>query len=169
MNQPTVNRAELEDFIYREADLADDWQLEQWLALWAPGPLLYEIGPLDTTRGDRMNVNEAMFLLSDDRFRLEQRIVRLGKPTAHAETPVRSRLRHSYTHLRDIQVDGSDVNFRVNLLLTRTRRDAEGVAVIPGYVTWRLVRADGALRIREKRIFLDLHVLSRPGTLAFII
>ena len=38
MNRPldpgaTVTRAEVEDFLYHEADLLDNWRLDDWLAL----------------------------------------------------------------------------------------------------------------------------------------
>ena len=160
---------ELETLLYEEADYADGWQLKVWLALWAEGPVLYEVGPLDTPNAENMSHNDILYLLSDDRFRLEQRIIRMGKATAHAEYPVRSRTRHNYTHLRDVKIDGSDVTFKVNMIVTRTRRDTEGVSVIPGYVLFKLVREGSALKIREKRIFLDLHVLSKPGTMSIII
>ncbi|GLR65591.1 hypothetical protein GCM10010909_02690 [Acidocella aquatica] len=162
-------RQEIEQLLYLEADYADDWQLTSWLGLWAEGELLYEVGPLDTPRGDRLSHNQVLYLLSDDRFRLEQRVIRMGKPTAHAEAPVRSQTRHNYTHLRNIAVDGDVITFKVNMLVTRTRRDNEGVAILPGYVLFTLARQNGALKIQRKRIFLDLWVLSNPGTMSIIL
>ncbi len=162
-------RHEIEQLLHLEADYADDWQLPEWLGLWAEGEILYEIGPLDTPRGDRLSHDQALYLLSDDRFRLEQRIIRMGKPTAHAESPVRSRTRHLYTHLRNIAAEGGIITCKVNMLVTRTRRDTEGVAILPGYVLFTLARQNGALKIQRKRIFLDLWVLSNPGTMAIIL
>ena len=31
----SVTRAQIEDFLYREARLLDDWDLDTWLTLWA--------------------------------------------------------------------------------------------------------------------------------------
>ena len=162
-------REEIENLLFSEADLADTWQLQEWLALWAPGEVLYEVGPLNTPQGEKTTHADVLYLLSDDRFRLEQRVIRMGKVTAHAEYPVRSIIRHHYTHLRQIQVQGEEVSFKVNMLVSRTRRDQEGVSMMPGCVLFKLVRLDGALRIREKRVFLDLHVLAHPGTLSIIV
>ena len=162
-------RNEIETLLYQEADHADAWELKEWLALWADGEVLYEVGPLDTVNAENMSRNDILYLLSDNRFRLEQRVIRMGKATAHAEYPVRSRVRHTYSHLRNVECSGDEISLKVNLVVTRTRRDTEGVAVIPGYVLFKLVKTGNGLRIREKRVFLDLHVLSKPGTMSIII
>ena len=36
MNAALLRRLEVEDFLYREAALLDDWKLKDWLALFAP-------------------------------------------------------------------------------------------------------------------------------------
>jgi len=170
MTDKLLLKDKIESFLFAEADCADDWKLKEWFALWADeGDLLYQIGPLDTPNGAEISHNAMLYLVSDNRFRLEQRIIRLQKPTAHAEWPIRSRLRHSYTNLRDIQVEGNRISCRVNMLVARTRRDTEGVSVIPGYVIFHLEDQQGQLKIRQKRIFLDLHMLAKPGTMALII
>ena len=160
---------EIETLLYQEADHADGWELKEWLALWADGEVLYEVGPLDTPNAENLSHNDILYLLSDNRFRLEQRVIRMGKATAHAEYPVRSRIRHNYSHLRNIKATGNEVTLKVNMIVTRTRRDTEGVAVIPGYVLFKLVRQGSDLKIREKRVFLDLHLLSKPGTMSIIV
>lgn len=159
----------IEELLYQEADHADGWELKEWLALWAEGEVLYEVGPLDTPNAENLSHNDILYLLSDNRFRLEQRVIRMGKATAHAEYPVRSRIRHTYSHLRNVKSAGDEITCKVNMVVTRTRRDTEGVAVIPGYALFKLVRAGGGLKIREKRVFLDLHLLSKPGTMSIII
>lgn len=169
MTDRLLLKDEIETFLFQEADFCDSWKLAEWLALWAEGEIAYQIGPLDTPDGDLISQNDMLYLVSDNRFRLEQRIIRLQKPTAHAEWPIRSRLRHSYTNVRNIVETGNSITFRTNMLVARTRRDTEGVSVIPGYVVFKLERHQGVLKIREKRIFLDLHMLSKPGTMALII
>ena len=46
MNAPAIivthTRAQIEDFLYAEAALLDDWRLEEWFALFAPGAV-YEV------------------------------------------------------------------------------------------------------------------------------
>ena len=36
MSAALLRRLEVEDFLYREAALLDDWKLKEWLALFAP-------------------------------------------------------------------------------------------------------------------------------------
>lgn len=169
MTDRLLLKDEIETFIFEEADCCDSWELTEWLAMWAEGDISYQIGPLDAPEGDKISQNDMLYLVSDNRFRLEQRVIRLQKPTAHAEWPIRSRIRHSYTNVRNITQTGNSVTFKTNMLVARTRRDTEGVSIIPGYVMFKLERVSGALRIREKRIFLDLHILSKPGTMALIL
>ena len=102
-------KEEIETLLYLESDHADDWQLTDWLGLWAEGEVLYEVGPLDTPNAEKLSHNDILYLVSDNRFRLEQRVIRMGKATAHAEYPVRSRIRHNYSHLRNINVSGDEV------------------------------------------------------------
>jgi p-cumate 2,3-dioxygenase subunit beta len=160
---------QLEDFLYTEADYCDNWELPQWLSLWAEGEVTYEIGPLDPPRGETPTKDDMLFLVSDNRFRLEQRVIRLQKSTAHAEFPIRSRLRHSYTNLRYISIEDNEIRFKVNLLVARTRADTRGVNILPGYVDFKIDQSQKEFKIREKRIFLDLNTLADPGTMAVIL
>lgn len=162
-------KQEIEELIYREADYCDAWQLTNWMDLWAEGEVIYEVGPLDTPDAEELSARDILYLVSDNRFRLEQRVIRMGKSTAHAEWPVRSRLRHLYSNLRNIEEQDGEISLRVNMMVTRTRRDTDGVSVLPGYVLFKLVRQGEELKIREKRVFLDLHKLSNPGTMSILI
>lgn len=159
---------ELFDFVVKEGDFADEWALNSWLALWADGEVTYEVGPLNMDNTSDLTFDKSLFLISDNRFRLEHRILRIGKPDAYSESPIRSKVRHFYSHLRDIEEQAGEISFRVNVLITRIRADQEGTSVIPGVVNFRLIRADNMLKIRSKRIFLDLHTLSSPGTITYL-
>ena len=44
MNETLLLRLEVEDFLYREAALLDEWNLKEWLKLFAP-EARYEIAP----------------------------------------------------------------------------------------------------------------------------
>jgi len=170
MTDKLLLKDKIEAFLFAEADCCDSWKLKEWHEFWAKeGEILYQIGPLDTPNGEEMSQNEILYLVSDNRFRLEQRVIRMQKPTAHAEWPVRSRLRHSYTNLRDIQVEDNRISCRVNMLVARTRRDTEGVSLIPGYVIFQLEQQQDQFKMRQKRIFVDLHMLSKPGGMAVIL
>jgi p-cumate 2,3-dioxygenase subunit beta len=170
MSDKLLLKDEIESFLYREADYCDNWELQQWIDLWADGEILYQVGPLATPDAEQLDPKDILYLINDNRFRLEQRVIRMLKPTAHAEWPVRSRLRHTYSNFRDIKQDTDSISLKVNMLVARTREDTRGVAMIPGYIKLKLERQnDGELKLREKRIFVDLHVLSKPGTMSIII
>ncbi|UPT89195.1 hypothetical protein HAP41_0000009555 [Bradyrhizobium barranii subsp. apii] len=161
-------KEEVQDFLLKEADLADEWALADWLALWADGEIAYEVGPLNMDQKPGLRYDQSLFLISDNRFRLEHRVLRIGKPDAHSESPIRSKIRHFYAHLRDVKEISGEITFRVNMLITRIRADQEGTNVIPGVVYFRLVREDSQLKIRSKQIFLDVQMLSSPGTLTYL-
>ncbi|WP_017776854.1 aromatic-ring-hydroxylating dioxygenase subunit beta [Paraburkholderia kururiensis] len=160
----------LNAFLCLEADHSDAWRLKEWWGLWAStGELHYEVGPLGVDNAEATTVGDGMYLIADNRSRLEQRVIRMGKRSAHAEYPVRSRTRHFYANLRNVEENESGVSFRVNLLVTRTRTDAEGVALFPGVALCQVTTQAGEFKLREKRVFLDLNVLTNPGTLTFMI
>ncbi len=73
-----VTRAEVEDFLYREAALLDDWKLDEWEALLTDDAAYY-VPPNDQLEGDHRST---LFLVADDRERIRQRIIRIKIPTA---------------------------------------------------------------------------------------
>ena len=95
-------RNDIEEFLYREAELLDTWQLDKWLALFSDDALYHvpSIGLKPDASPDT-----SLFYIADDRFRLGERVARLAKKTAHAEHP-RSRTRHIVSNvLIDTQDD----------------------------------------------------------------
>ena len=84
-----VTRTELEDFLFLEAALLDNWQLDEWLALFVEGAR-YFIPPAGAE--DDADPATSLFYVADDYHRLCERVKRLKKRTAHAEFP-RSRCR----------------------------------------------------------------------------
>lgn len=73
---------EIEQFLFREAQLADAHAYDEWLALWTK-ELVYWV-PIDQARPDPAS---AISLIYDDRERLEERLFRLGTNLAHAQRP----------------------------------------------------------------------------------
>jgi p-cumate 2,3-dioxygenase beta subunit len=84
MAAPTVvTRAEVEDFLYHEAALLDEWKLKEWEALLSDDATYY-VPPNDHLEGDHRST---LFLVADDRERIRQRIIRINDPNCHAEYP----------------------------------------------------------------------------------
>jgi ethylbenzene dioxygenase beta subunit len=116
-----VSRAEVEDFLYREAELFDEWRLREWLAMLADD-VVYRV-PIriakEKTEGESAvtGVSTQMFHLDEDMHSLELRVERLETGFAWAEEPP-SRIRH---HVSNVRVD--DLAVRSNVLVYRSRWD----------------------------------------------
>lgn len=173
MGKKMENRFELrlavEDFLYLEAEYLDNWQLDEWMSLWDEGECRYEIGPLGLGAAIALqnpSPGKVLFLVADDRFRLEQRIVRLKKNTCHVEFP-HSLTRHNYSNIRAHEGDGV-VLAKANFITYRTKR---GVTITyPGEIHCELKRvSDGTFRLVKKRIYLDLDALDPHGKVSIIL
>src|SRR3954453_8741216 len=90
-----VTRAEVEDFLFHEAALLDEWRLDEWLALLTEDAL-YRV-----PSNDRPNARpeDTLFTIADDIRRIRARVVRLNERNAHAEFP-RSRTRRLISNVR---------------------------------------------------------------------
>ena len=65
-------RQQVEDFLYMEARLLDEWRLAEWFALMTED-VKYEV-PATDVRGDYV---DALAIISDDASRLRQRVEQL--------------------------------------------------------------------------------------------
>ena len=158
-----VTRAEVEDFLYREAALLDEWQLEEWLKLLTEDAT-YQVPPNDTPEGDPGNT---LFILSDDMVRIRERVKRLLSPNCHAEHP-HSRTRRLITNVRVVGQDGDLITVAANFVCFRFRR-FERVREFVGSYRYVLKRAAGDLRIKERRVTIDAHELGSLGAVSFLL
>jgi len=156
--------AEIERFLYLEAELLDDWRLPEWLELFLPEGH-YLVPSNDLPNGDP---GKDLFLVQDDRFLLEQRINSLMKRSAHAEYP-HSRTRRMITNvLAGLDEDGR-VWVRANFAIFRMRSGAFDTYV--GHYRHLLERDDatGDLKYRVRRCVLDLDALRPHGKVSIIL
>jgi p-cumate 2,3-dioxygenase beta subunit len=159
----TVSRAEIEDFLYAEADLLDCWKLDDWLALLTDDAAYY-VPPNDRPDADH---HDTLFTIADDTVRLRERVIRLKDPNCHAEYPP-SRTRRLITNVRIIGVEGETIAVAANFAVHRYRR-GEPVREFVGHYRYRLRRAGGVLKIAERRAILDAHELGPMGSVSFIL
>ena len=153
---PFLDRAAAEDFLYDEADLLDDWLLEEWLAL-CTADVLYEI---PSTTHPNSSPQETLFLVHDDRAMLEARVNRLLSRNAHAENP-RSRTRRLISNVRVVPAEPpNEVDVRASFHVLRFRNDE--VHNYVGRYRYRLRLTDAGPRIAYRRATLDADSL-RPG------
>ncbi|MDV2478080.1 aromatic-ring-hydroxylating dioxygenase subunit beta [Rhodococcus zopfii] len=162
-----VTRSQVEELLYLEAELLDDWKLDTWIGLYTDD-CRYVVPCNDTPEADPAR---DLVLIDDDHLRLSCRVERLNSRRAHREYP------HSST---SHQVS--------NVRLRAVADSAEGVAELPvvaEFVVWRfrgersytyvgrydyrLRVVDGHLRIASKRCVLRMGSLRQVSDVAIIL
>src|ERR1700756_1147834 len=109
--QALVTRAEVEDFLYHEAALLDEWRLDAWQELLTDDAGYY-VPSNDQPESDH---RRALFLIADDRERIRQRIIRVLDPNCHAEYP-KSRTRRMISNVRILGIDGDLISVAANFV-----------------------------------------------------
>jgi p-cumate 2,3-dioxygenase beta subunit len=151
-------RAEVEDLLFHEAAL-----LDEWLGLLTDDAAYY-VPPNDHPEGDHRTT---LFILADDIVRIRERVKRLMSPDCHAEYP-HSRTRRMISNVRVLSVEGDCVTVAANFVCNRYRR-YERVREYMGAYRYVLQRQGGALRIKERRVIIDAHELGSLGAVSFIL
>jgi len=155
-------RHEVEDLLYQEAALLDDWRLEEWLELLTDDAV-YEIPPTDVPEGDARNT---LFIIADDVVRIRSRVKQLLGKFAWAESP-HSRTRRIISNVRVLGADGDRILATANFAVHRIRY--ESVDTYIGRYDYKLVRVGNALKIKERRAVLDNEALRPHGKISFIL
>lgn len=158
-----VTRADIEDFLFHEADLLDNWKLDEWLGLLTDDAVYY-VPPNDKPDADH---RFTLFTIADDMVRLRERVIRLKDPNCHAEYPP-SRTRRLITNVRITSNSGSDMSVAANFAVYRYRR-GEPAREFVGHYRYKLRRAGGVLKIAERRAILDAQELGAMGSVSFIL
>ena len=158
-----VTRSEIEDFLYHEAALLDEWRLDEWLALLTDDAAYY-VPSNDAPESDHKS---ALFMVADDANRIRARVKRLKDTQAHAEFP-HSRTRRMVGNVRITSRDGDALTVAANFTIHRFRRGAPERKFVGRYV-YRLVSVDGGLKIAERRAILDSTELGAQGAVSFIL
>lgn len=157
-----VSRAQIEDFLFYEADLLDDWQLLRWTELFTDDGE-YLIPPFCEPGAEP---SKTLFLVYDDRHRLTERAKRLLSKAGHAEFP-HSRTRRLITNVRILAREGDEISASCNFFIHRAKGGVTDV--YPGHSLYRLVRDGASWKIRSKRAALDLTELRPQGKVSIIL
>jgi 3-phenylpropionate/cinnamic acid dioxygenase small subunit len=154
-------RREVEDFLFREAELADGHQFDAWLALWAP-QAIYWVPCNEDDYDPRRHVS----VIYEDRDKLEARLHRLKGKHAHAQTP-RSRLVRVVSNIRIVEGDArTQIAVTANFVIGEIRLNQQQFWM--GRYRYVLKRIDGKLRMAEKKVML-LANDAPIGNLTFVI
>jgi p-cumate 2,3-dioxygenase beta subunit len=157
-----VTRHQVEDLLYAEAALLDEWRLEEWLELLTEDAT-YLIPPTDMRGGDPANT---LFILADDIVRIRSRVKQLLGKSAWAENP-HSRTRRMISNVRILENEGENISVSANFVVYRMRYELVDTYI--GRYEYKLVRRGESLKIRERKAILDLEALRPQGKVSFIL
>jgi p-cumate 2,3-dioxygenase beta subunit len=160
-----LTRSEVEDFLFHEAELIDDWRLPDWAALYTEDAI-YEIASPGAEDPVNADPAKTLFLVADRIERIRARADRLMKKTAHAEFP-HSKTRHLIGNIRIIGGQDDETMVRANFAVYRTKEDT--TTVYMGEVRHTLTGSGDAIKIRRKRAILDLNSLYDQGRLTIVL
>ncbi len=163
MDELLLLRLRVEELLYREADLLDRWQLDDWLTLYTDDAS-YFVPPSDVD-GDTANPDTSLFYVMDDRIRMRERVIRLGKVGAHSEWP-RSKVRHLVSNTR---VERADEVIRARSSFAVWRSKDVTTDVFVGHYLHEIVEQDGILRIAKKTCVLDMEALRPHARISIIL
>jgi p-cumate 2,3-dioxygenase beta subunit len=155
-------RTEVEDLLYKEAALLDEWRLDEWLEMLTED-VIYQIPPTDVPEGDSRNT---LFIIADDAVRIRSRVKQLLSKAAWAENP-HSRTRRLITNVRVLGIEADNILATANFSVHRMRY--ESVDTYIGRYEYKLIRMGQLLKIRERRAILDNEALRPHGKISFIL
>jgi 3-phenylpropionate/cinnamic acid dioxygenase small subunit len=159
-------KGEIEDFLYREADLMDERRYEEWLALlaedvryWMPMRRNVKVDDLERefTREGR-----DISWFDEGKETLTRRVRQIQTGIHWAEEPV-SRISHLLSNIQLVEVnpspaDPAEVSVRCRFLVYRNRVETE-TDILVGKREDVLRRVGEGWQIARRKILLDQNVL----------
>ncbi|MBI3001595.1 MAG: aromatic-ring-hydroxylating dioxygenase subunit beta [Deltaproteobacteria bacterium] len=142
----TVDRSQVEAFIYREARLSDEHCYDEWLSLWADEGIYW----VPCNGGDTDPTREVSFIY-DDRARLGLRVDRLKSGLAYAQKP-KSLLRRVVSNLEIEAGESDEMTVHSNFILIELRKHLQNVWT--GTTIHRLRWENGGFKIVMKKVIL---------------
>jgi 3-phenylpropionate/cinnamic acid dioxygenase small subunit len=154
---------EVEQFVYREARLADELRYDEWEALWTEDGIYWV-----PANGDEIDPERQMSIIFDNRARIATRIKQLATGKRHSQTPP-SRVRRLVSNIELIEPEtgeDDDIGVSANFLAYESRE--RGVTIWGGRVRYSLRPTEDGLRMARKTVLLVDN--DRPlNTMAFLI
>ena len=155
-------RMEVEHFLYEEAELLDNWQLNEWVELFTEDAI-YQVPALDDPDRDPA---QSVFLVADDLSRIRSRVRQLLGDTAWAENP-RSQTRRLITNIRVTAVDGDTIHATANFLVHRSRMDR--ISTFVGQYQYQLIRNGESFKIAARKAILTQDTLRAQGIMSIVL
>ncbi|MFT7599201.1 MAG: p-cumate 2,3-dioxygenase beta subunit [Acidimicrobiales bacterium] len=166
VNLPPVDvdlRLAVENFLYYDAQLLDEWRLREWFELFTPD-CSYQIPSTDRPNGDPTT---DLFLVRDDWFLLSQRVDALLDGTAWTESP-QSTTHRITSNVRAIEHDDGHIEVQANVLAHRSRGGQ--LDSYPAHLKLELLRGGAAgFEIRKRVAILAMEELRPHGRLSILL
>lgn len=162
MTVTTVTRQDVVDFLYREAKLLDEWQLNEWAALFTDDAT-YTVPPLGDPNAD---ATKSLYFVHDNRARLQERAERLLKKEAHVEYPHSTTTRNVHNIIVS-NLDSDVIKVECNFTTHRTKREV--VDTFIGRNEYELVSENNGFAIKSKKVILNLDSLRPHGKISLIL
>jgi p-cumate 2,3-dioxygenase beta subunit len=154
-------RLSVEDFLFKEAQLLDDWRLTEWLDLLTDD-VRYEV-PATDIRG---NFAGTLAIISDDAYRLRQRVDQLLGNVMWCENP-RSRTRRLVGNVCVMEDKEGRLEVAANFVIHRFGNGRSDKFV--GKYELELVRTTGSFKIQKRTARLDHESLFEHAKISIII
>jgi benzoate/toluate 1,2-dioxygenase subunit beta len=159
------DRHKVEQFLYREARLADEGDYDAWEVLWTDDALYWV--PVDGEGGDP---SQQMSVIYDNRNRISTRLKQLRTGKRYAQAP-RSNLRRLLSNIEFLGGRGNpdgvvDLEVGANFLVIESR--SRGTRLWAGRTTYRLRRNGDEFLLAYKKVVLVDNDRPLP-TLGFLI
>ena len=155
---------DVEQFLYREARLADDGEYDAWEELWADDAIYWV-----PAGGDDIDPGRQMSIIFDNRSRLGLRVKQLKTGKRHSQNP-RSRTRRMVSNVEVLAADpdapDGEIVVGANFVVYESR--PRGTRTWAGRYQYRLRRTGAGWRIARKDVFLVDNDRPLP-TMAFLI
>jgi 3-phenylpropionate/cinnamic acid dioxygenase small subunit len=139
-----TSSGEIEQFVYREARLADEHQYDAWEALWTDDAIYWV-----PAAGD--DPDRHMSIIYDNRSRIAVRVKQLKTGMRHAQRPPSS-VRRVVSNVELLAQDGDDLLVGANFVAVESRE--RGNVVWAGRYEYRLRRQADELRMVRKTVTL---------------
>ena len=160
----TQRRLDVESFLFHEAELLDNWKLPEWTKLYSDDAH-YEITSLSAADPLAADPAKSIFIVADDRERINLRADRLMKKSAHCEYP-HSKTRHMISNVR-VSEENGQLRTKANFVTYRTKGGRTSRYM--GEAHYVLEPAGKGFLIKHKRCVLDLDTLNDQGRLTILL
>jgi 3-phenylpropionate/cinnamic acid dioxygenase small subunit len=154
-------RHEVQDFLYREAELLDERRYEEWLDLFTEDahyfmPMRRNV-PHDEPEREFTRAGADVNWFDEGKDTLTRRVAQIRTGIHWAEEPL-SRICHMVSNVQVLHASDTEVGVKSRFLIYRNRVETE-TDVLVGKREDLLRRVDGGFKIARRKIVLDQSVL----------